>query len=54
MTTVRNRVGLTTVGGDAGKMADENSNNETFLMRRNRNPRLRTLESLYYDYARIK
>jgi hypothetical protein len=40
MTTVSIRV---TVGGDAGKMADETENHE-----------LRTLDSLYYDYARIK
>ncbi|MFW9787668.1 MAG: hypothetical protein ACFFE2_11470 [Candidatus Thorarchaeota archaeon] len=45
---------MTAVGGDAGKMADENQKDEPFIMRRNRNPRLRTLESLYYDYARIK
>jgi hypothetical protein len=42
------------VGGDAGKMADGKSSNEPFIMRRNRNPRLSSLESLYYDYARIK
>ncbi len=54
MTTVRNRVGLTAVGGDAGKLADERSNNESFARRGNGNPGLRTLDSLYYDYARIK
>ncbi len=54
MTTVRNRVGLKTVGGDAGKLADERSNNEAFARRGNGNPGLRTHDSLYYDYARIK
>ncbi|MBY8997939.1 MAG: hypothetical protein KGD60_09415 [Candidatus Thorarchaeota archaeon] len=54
MTTVRVRVGMTTVGGDAGKMADESSSNESFARRGNGNPGLRTLDSLYYDYARIK
>jgi hypothetical protein len=54
MTTVSNRVGLSTVGGDAGKMADETANNESFAKRGNGNPGLRTLDSLYYDFARIK
>jgi len=54
MTTVRNRVGLMTVGGDAEHMADEASRNESFARRGNGNPGLRTLDSLYYDYARIK
>ncbi|MHA2057435.1 MAG: hypothetical protein ACW979_07400 [Candidatus Thorarchaeota archaeon] len=51
MTTVSIRV---TVGGDAGKMADETENHESFARRGNGNPGLRTLDSLYYDYARIK
>ena len=54
MTTVRYRVGLMTVGGDAEHMADEASRNESFARRGNGNPGLRTLDSLYYDYARIK
>ena len=51
MTTVRNRVGMKTVGGDAGKMADEASSNESFARRGNGNPGLRTLDSLYYYYS---
>jgi len=43
-----------TVGGDAAKMADGAANNESFAKRGKRNPRLRTLDSLYYDFARIK
>jgi hypothetical protein len=54
MTIVRNRVGLKTVGGDAGKMADEATNNESFARRGNGKSGLRTLDSLYYDYARIR
>ncbi|MFW9963377.1 MAG: hypothetical protein ACFFCX_07430 [Candidatus Sifarchaeia archaeon] len=44
---------MSTVGGDVGKMADE-ATNESFAKRRNGNPGLTTLDSLYYDFARIK
>jgi len=37
--------------GDAEHMADEASTNESFARRGNGNPGLRTLDSLYYDYA---
>ena len=35
-------------------MADETAINESFASRGNGNPGLRTLDSLYYDFARIK
>ena len=54
MVTVRNCVYLTTVGGAAGKMADESIRNKTFAKRGTGNPGLKTLDSLYYDYVRIK
>lgn len=35
-------------------MADEKAINESFAKRGNGIPGLRTLDSLYYEYARIK
>jgi len=36
------------------KMADEATRNKSFAKRGNGNPGLRMLDSLYYEYARIK
>jgi hypothetical protein len=35
-------------------MADETAINEPFEKQRNGNPGLKTLDSLHYDFARIK
>ena len=37
--------------GVAGKMADDPSNNRSLRKGGNGNPGLKTLDSLYYDYA---
>ena len=53
MTIVRVRVELRRLK-EMQYMADEASIHGSFARRGNENPRIRTLDSLYYDYARIK